>query len=272
MTFCLINEKLCVGCGACAAVCPVSLFKMENRRPSAVDNAEKMCIKCGHCVAVCPQAALAAAGIAPQDCLETAPAPELNEKSVERFIRSRRSVRNYQAKPVELEKLLKLVDLAHYAPTACNAQQVGWLVLSERKQVELVARHVAEHMRRLHASGNPIALQMGFDRIADAFDNGHDAITRSAPALVLAHGPKGYDVGLIDGSIALATMELAARPFGLGACWAGFVMMALPYLPEVVKELGLPADREILGGLMLGYPAYQYHRCPPRNKADVKVL
>ena len=40
----------------------------------------------------------------------------------ERLLLTRQSCRNYQEKPVDEETLRKIAELAHLAPSACNAQ------------------------------------------------------------------------------------------------------------------------------------------------------
>ncbi len=49
------DKKVCVGCGACAATCPVEAIKIVNG-VAVVDPSK--CISCGACVATCPVGAI----------------------------------------------------------------------------------------------------------------------------------------------------------------------------------------------------------------------
>jgi len=51
----VINEK-CVGCGACARVCPVACIRGERKKRHEIDAAK--CIRCGSCVTACKFAAV----------------------------------------------------------------------------------------------------------------------------------------------------------------------------------------------------------------------
>ncbi len=48
----IINQGLCMGCGSCAASCPVRAISMEYGKPNI--NRE-LCIKCGACYSQCPR-------------------------------------------------------------------------------------------------------------------------------------------------------------------------------------------------------------------------
>jgi len=48
----VINQGLCMGCGTCAASCPVRAITMEGGKPQVERD---LCIKCGACYAQCPR-------------------------------------------------------------------------------------------------------------------------------------------------------------------------------------------------------------------------
>jgi NADH-quinone oxidoreductase subunit F len=50
LTYRIVPEK-CVGCTACARVCPVTAISGQVKKPHAID--QGACIKCGNCVAKC---------------------------------------------------------------------------------------------------------------------------------------------------------------------------------------------------------------------------
>ena len=51
----MVDEKKCIGCGACTSICPVNAIKLVNGK-AKID--PKKCIKCGSCAQFCPVAAI----------------------------------------------------------------------------------------------------------------------------------------------------------------------------------------------------------------------
>ncbi len=51
----MVDEKKCIGCGACASICPVKAIKLVNSK-AVID--PKKCIKCGSCAQFCPVGAI----------------------------------------------------------------------------------------------------------------------------------------------------------------------------------------------------------------------
>jgi ferredoxin len=52
----MIDKTTCIGCGACAAACPVQAISFDQNGKAMID--PEKCIKCGTCEAVCPVGAI----------------------------------------------------------------------------------------------------------------------------------------------------------------------------------------------------------------------
>jgi nitroreductase/NAD-dependent dihydropyrimidine dehydrogenase PreA subunit len=270
MSFLSVDHKKCAHDGICAAACPMSIITMnKDSLPEVTGEAEKLCIKCGHCVAVCPHGAISAGDINVKDCPPIKKELVASADQIEQLIKSRRSIRMYKDKKVEREQLSKLIDIARYSPTGGNSQQVQWLAVTSREEVKKIAGAVVDFMRDLIKGGHPLAERYNLSALVESCDAGIDRIFRGAPALIVAHAPKEYGLASVDCSIALSYLDIAASSFDLGCCWAGFFMIAASQSPSVMKILGLPEGNICFGGLMVGYPKYDYHRIPVRNDAQV---
>ena len=266
-----VDKGSCKRDGICAAVCPMGIIELKDDSPvpGLVAGLEQLCIKCGHCVAVCPHGALSLDGMKAKDCPPVRTELSLGSEQVARFLRSRRSIRTYRDEGIDREKLAKLIDMAHYAPTGTNSQQVQWLVINSREQLHSLAGMIIDMLRYLTREEHPLAKAYRLERSIAAWDAGIDTVLRGAPALVVAHAPKAYALAQVDSSIALTFLDLAAPTSGLGACWAGFFMMAAAQWPPLQQALALPDGHACFGALMIGYPKYDYHRLPLRKEAAI---
>jgi len=271
MSFITVDQKKCAHDGICAAECPMGLITMnkETSLPEGIDGAEQRCIKCGHCVAVCPHGAVSVSGINAADCLPIKKELLVSTDQIEQLIKSRRSVRKYRDKKIEREKLTKLIDIARYAPTGGNSQQVQWLVINSRDEVKKIAASVVDFMSGMIKNGHPLAERYNLPALVGAWESGVDVIFRGAPALIVAHAPKEYGLATVDCTAALSYLDISAASFGIGCCWAGFFMIAASQSPSVMKILDLPEGNVCAGGLMAGYAKYDYHMIPPRKDARV---
>ena len=87
-------------------------------------------------------------------------------------------------------------------------------------------------------------------------------------ALSLAYGVKEDPMVPTSCIIAGTYPELAAFGMGLGACWAGYVTMAIN-TDKRRKFVGLSTHAIAGAVMMIGYSRYRYARIPMRNPAKV---
>ncbi|MDA8163961.1 MAG: nitroreductase family protein [Desulfobacteraceae bacterium] len=269
MSLFTIDQNKCAKDGLCAAECPYGLITMESGMPEPVPGAEKVCIDCGHCVAVCPTGAFALATMDPAGCARVEPERLPAAEALDHLVRFRRSVRVYKNKPVEREKLVRLLDMVRYAPTGKNTQLISWLVVTGKEAREELAAGAVDWMRDLLATNSPMAAAFGVKRWIGAWEQGLDPILRSAPCLLVTHAPESHRGGVIDSTIALATLDLAAVTEGLGTCWAGLLFLAASNWPPLREKLALPSGETITGAMMIGYPKHRYQRIPRRKETRV---
>jgi nitroreductase/NAD-dependent dihydropyrimidine dehydrogenase PreA subunit len=254
----IVDVNLCKKDGLCVEVCPArALVFNEEGFPEEVP--ESNCILCGHCVAVCTCDALNHLGL-PNEPFLPALKNLPSAASIDSFLISRRSVREFKREPVARETLEALLDVARRAPTASNSQKLHWIVVEGRDRVHALA---AEAMNYLRTAGIARAQ-------LEQWDGGYDFVLRGAPTVVVACAPSDYAWGKQDCAIALSYLELAAEARGLGVCWAGYLTHVAGVHVPVRQALSVPEGYTVQGGLMLGEPKYRYRKVPPRKPLSVQ--
>lgn len=138
--------------------------------------------------------------------------------------KKRYSVRSYNGRKVEPEKLEKIIEAAHVAPTAANLQPVRLIVVQEEEGMKKIAKAGNIH-------GAPVAIIVCAD---------HDK------AWVRPFDKK--QSGDIDAAILTDHMMMEATELGLGSVWVCF------FKPDViVEEFHLPENLEPINILAIGY-------------------
>jgi nitroreductase len=264
-----VDQEKCLRDGLCVGDCRLIEMKDPDSIPTPISGAEELCVHCGHCVAVCPTGALALHNLKPEDCTEIKKELLINGDQAEQFLRSRRSIRRYRDKPVEREKLNRLIQIAGYAPSAHNIRPVHFLMIEDRKEVHRLSELIVDWLRTLLRDVPELVAPYHFDRVVDYWDQGGDPICRNAPHLVIAHALESNPLASVDCVLALGYLELAAMPLGLGATWAGYIMTAAGMNPAFLQALALPEGHKCFGAMMVGYPAYEFARMPQRTPPQV---
>jgi len=271
MDFLTIDETRCKQDGICAAECPRRIITQVDDKsfPQVAETDEAFCMTCGHCVAVCPHGALSVNGVSIELCPEIERALILSWDQTKQFLRSRRSIRVFKDKAIDRETLEQLIEMARYAPTASNAQNLHWTVIEGRDKLEKLSQETINWMKRIIEAQPDSAVADYFRTVVARWNTGYDGILRTAQTLIVASAPKENANGLVDLSIALAYLELAALPLGVGTCWAGLLRGAMLATPELVESMGLPKGHTWFYPMMIGYPKFKYHRLPERKAAVI---
>lgn len=264
MTLITVNKETCTKCGLCAVPCSIIYFK-EGGYPRQLPGTDEVCMRCGHCVGLCPTGSLKHREM--PEPLSIEKSLEVSFKQVSQLIKSRRSIREFQDKDVPTGAIESIIDVARYAPTAHNNQEVQWLVINDRKKMRQLSAIGGEWLRFV-MKNNPRMAAM-FQGVVKQLDAGVDAFIWNAPAIVTAFAEKNNTMAATDCAIALGYFDLAAKSAGLGCCWAGFFYISASSYPAMIEAIGLPEGFTPYGALMVGYPVYKYVRIPARKPARI---
>jgi len=144
-------------------------------------------------------------------------------------VKTRRSIRAYKSDPIPEDVLIRVLEAMRIAPSGSNRQPWKFILVK----------------------GNDLKKKVG-----DAC--GNMKFVSDAPSIVVAcgqniHYNRGGYMGdqsmLIDVSIAMTHLILAARAEGLGTCWIG------AFDNEKLKDIiGIPEDVNVVAISPIGYP------------------
>jgi nitroreductase/NAD-dependent dihydropyrimidine dehydrogenase PreA subunit len=265
-----VDQKTCTQCGICAAECPglVIDFQPESY-PRPMARTEMACLRCGHCVVVCPIGSLTHREIPVEKCAPIIENLNIAPEQCEQWLKSRRSVRVFKKQSVPRAMITRLIDDARYAPTGHNNQELEWLVLDSREELDRIEKLGMDWIRSIIKNQSQMAAMFNMEEMVKRQELNHNVFMRGAPALVVTHAAKNNPMALIDSATAMGYLDLAANSLGLGVCWAGFVYMMANSFPPVAEALSLPQGHIAYGCLMLGYNKFQYHRIPTRKAPGI---
>lgn len=161
------------------------------------------------------------------------------------LINKRESVRGYLEKQVEREKIIKIIEAARVAPSACNAQPWKFVVVDDKEIIKEVAKNLYEPMIGL----NKFALTAPVFIIVVGEKRN---LTSKMGELIKKKDYTSIDIGIASEHICLAATEL-----GLGTCMMGWFKEK-----GIKKLLSINTNKEIHLVISLGY----YEDRGPRNK------
>lgn len=144
-------------------------------------------------------------------------------------IRTRRSVRSYEDRPVEEEKLAAVLEAGRLAPSAKNLQEWRFVVVRDaetRKKLMVAAKDQS------FVGEAPVVI----------------ACCAETDNHVMSCGQLCYP---IDVAISIDHMTLKAVEEGLGTCWVGAF-----HEDQAKAVLGIPDEVRVVELLALGYPKY----------------
>ena len=185
------------------------------------------------------------------------------ENEILDLIKSRRSTRTYQEKPIEREKLEVILEAGRYAPSGGNNQSSRFTVIGNKEVLDKLCRLVEDAFARMEYDENTYSsLRSSIIRSREGGYRFH----YDAPVLVVISNRRGYGNAMADSTCALENMTIMANAMDLGTCYIN----QLHWLDEdesvrdYLAAIGVPEQETITCSLSVGYPATS-DGMPPRE-------
>ena len=138
-------------------------------------------------------------------------------------ILDRRSIRRYKKEPVPEDIKMKILEAARQAPSAANRQPCRFIVCEEQGAKDKLAKGKWCGFIK-DSAFTVIGVSMPFDEISKKW-------------------------GVVDTTIVLQNMVLAAHVQGVGSCWVGDFKEE-----DVKKEFGIPLEATVVAVIPFGIP------------------
>lgn len=196
----------------------------------------------------------------------------------EKLARTRRSIRKYEAKDIDVNEIIDCVKIATTAPSACNSQCWEFVLIHNKGTLDEIAR-IAEKREE------ELLTQICLDGDQTYRETRMKSLTffKHAPVCIAVYMTKMgyydkkmeqalYDHGysyadmtelfgapdLLSVGAAIQNLLLAITEKGYGACWMNDPIVARE---EISRYLGMDTDKRLISLIPTGIPAYT-----PRGK------
>ena len=192
------------------------------------------------------------------------------------LIKSRRSIRSFEEKPVDKELLEEIIQAGRFAPSAKNRQPWKFIVITNRDFIDSLSIEVKNQMKKMLKRRffyqfflKSLRKKKTLQFFAAVAFSEKDSIFHKAPALVFVISKKGM---FNDESCACCAqnMMLAADSLELGGCWIGFAHV-LNVNKKMVGKLRIPKGYHIAAALIFGYPSKKREKASIR-RVDADVI
>lgn len=167
-------------------------------------------------------------------------------------IKTRRSTRRFSDKPVELEKLDKIVSAGRYAPSGGNSQTCHFIVVRNREVLAKLAELAQSAFAKMEITEG---MYKSIANSIRASKKGCYVFHYDPDTLIIVANQKDYGNNIADTACALENMMIAANELDLGSVWINQLrwLNEDETLLEYERSLGLEEDERIYGALAVGY-------------------
>lgn len=189
-------------------------------------------------------------------------------------IERRHTVLKYTTKPVEEEKIQKVLEAARWGPSGANCQPWDFVVVTDSDKVLQMRKIAKDSLHRWMKTAMPEPrpdeeITMVQDKMDNYLVDGvvfivagltfrEDDDPKRRAKREISHRMNYQSLGL-----ALENLMLAATALDLGTHWIGATALMQE---EIQSLLGIPYETEVVTVIALGYPSEGSDKIRPRTR------
>ena len=185
-------------------------------------------------------------------------------------IKSRRSIRKYQARQIPREDLEKIMEAGTYASNAGGGQRCMVVGIRNAELVEKLGRMNMAHFDRSRMIGSYVSKEQPSVIDDPTIKSGF----YGAPALCIVFAQRDFMFGIPDAFCCAETMLMEAYDLGISSC---IVSRAEETFDNEIgsaflKEWGVPENYIARCFVTLGYCDGEYPESKPRKQGRIKII
>jgi nitroreductase len=180
------------------------------------------------------------------------------------IIQTRRSVRKYQDKKIEQDKLKAILQAGQYAPSGSNRQYNHFIVIQNKEIIEKINALATTIFSNMEVSDD---MYTSIKSSILQAKQGPLHFTYNASVFIIIANKKEHGNAMADSACAIENMMLAAHALDLGTCYINQLrwLHDNPTMLSYLHTLGLEADEIPQASLIVGYSAEEPEEPLPRH-------
>ena len=186
------------------------------------------------------------------------------------LIKYRRSIRKYQDKQIDRNKLEQIIEAGLYAPNAGGGQRAIICALHNKELCEKIGKLNVAKFDRKNLSGSYVSAEQ--PSIID--DPTMKSGFYGAPTVCVIFGPKNFLYSVPDAFCCAENMVLAATELGVSSCIIarGEETFDNEIGRTFLKEWEIPENYIARCFVLLGYCEGEYPAIKPRKENRVRII
>ena len=168
------------------------------------------------------------------------------------LIKTRRSTRKFQDRPVEKELVEAVIDAGRHAPSGGNSQTTHFLVVTDKNVLAELADIVKDEFSKMEVTPG---MYRSMAKTIRASKGEKFVFHYNAPVLIITANKKDYGNNMADCACALENMMTMANALDLGSCWINQLKWLNEFdsVNDLFRKYGLAEDERIYGAVSIGY-------------------